>query len=327
MIKSVPRLPGYFVSDKGEVFRSSNGELLACKSVQTSPCGHRSVSVSSGVKKKRYQIHRLVLEAFVGECPDGMQCRHLNDVAWDNRLENLKWGTPKENGEDRVRNGKSIWGERHHKSRFSSENVVEMRKLWNEGKTVDDIRDIFGGSRASIYFACCGKTWKNLESKDSLPFKKFEALYKREIVAFDESKPLDEWLSDDRCSIKDLKLIHKRLKKGWCPERAMTQPLESLIEIFGESKTLKEWSKDPRCKATYNAITRRMRHGADAITAITSDWYVKPTTKKKKPPNLTKGQIAQILSMISDGRRYSDIGKEFGVTKSAIGKIKERMSM
>ena len=41
-------------------------------------------------------VHRLVLEAFVGPCPEGMCCRHFPDRdPSNNKLENLSWGTKK----------------------------------------------------------------------------------------------------------------------------------------------------------------------------------------------------------------------------------------
>jgi hypothetical protein len=47
-------------------------------------------------------VHRLVLEAFVGPCPIGMQCRHFPDPNPANcNLKNLQWGTPMENTEDK----------------------------------------------------------------------------------------------------------------------------------------------------------------------------------------------------------------------------------
>lgn len=38
-------------------------------------------------------VATLVLETFVGPCPEGMKAIHINGDAEDNRLENLKWGT------------------------------------------------------------------------------------------------------------------------------------------------------------------------------------------------------------------------------------------
>jgi len=47
---------------------------------------------------KNYKMHRLVCEAFHGPSPEGKPVViHLNENALDNRPENLKWGTQKEN--------------------------------------------------------------------------------------------------------------------------------------------------------------------------------------------------------------------------------------
>lgn len=57
--------------------------------------------------RRTFHVHRLVLLAFVGPMPTGMQTRHLNGNATDNRLDNLAYGTPTENGADRKLHGTS----------------------------------------------------------------------------------------------------------------------------------------------------------------------------------------------------------------------------
>lgn len=54
---------------------------------------------------RTFRVHRLVGEAFLGPMPDGLQTRHLNGVRRDNRVENLRYGTPSENAQDSVRHG------------------------------------------------------------------------------------------------------------------------------------------------------------------------------------------------------------------------------
>jgi hypothetical protein len=49
-------------------------------------------------KGKNYKIHRLICEAFHGKPPfKKAVVIHINEDALDNRAENLKWGTQKEN--------------------------------------------------------------------------------------------------------------------------------------------------------------------------------------------------------------------------------------
>jgi len=43
------------------------------------------------------KVHQLVCEAFHGPCPPGMETLHLDENGLNNRAENLRWGTRKEN--------------------------------------------------------------------------------------------------------------------------------------------------------------------------------------------------------------------------------------
>jgi hypothetical protein len=62
------------------------------------------ITYSDGTVKKK-SVHHLVLEAFVGPCPPGLQTLHRDDDKKNNRLDNLIWGTPKQNRADMHKNG------------------------------------------------------------------------------------------------------------------------------------------------------------------------------------------------------------------------------
>ncbi len=101
----IPGHDGYSVSDIGEVMsfkRSRAGKLL--RQIPATG-GYRVVKLGNANNPKR--IHRLVLEAFVGPCPEGMEACHNNDVRQDNRLENLRWDTRSANHIDAVSNGRN----------------------------------------------------------------------------------------------------------------------------------------------------------------------------------------------------------------------------
>lgn len=56
--------------------------------------GYRNVTINY----TSYQVHRLVLETFVGFAPEGKpQADHINRVRDDNRVENLRWVSRSEN--------------------------------------------------------------------------------------------------------------------------------------------------------------------------------------------------------------------------------------
>lgn len=67
--------------------------------------GYDMVSLRDGGRDRYVSVHTIVLEAFVGPRPEGKLCRHLNGDPTDNRLENLRWGTQKENAQDSILHG------------------------------------------------------------------------------------------------------------------------------------------------------------------------------------------------------------------------------
>ena len=67
--------------------------------------GHLSVALHDH-HRKSYGIHQLVMLAFCGEPPMGMEVCHNNCNGSDNHLENLRYDTRTENMIDAYKNGK-----------------------------------------------------------------------------------------------------------------------------------------------------------------------------------------------------------------------------
>lgn len=80
----------YEVSDMGNVRNKRTGRILKPEVVHN---GYLRVTIG----KKRYRIHRLVYETFVGPIPEGYQIDHINEKRQDNRLVNLQVLTQAEN--------------------------------------------------------------------------------------------------------------------------------------------------------------------------------------------------------------------------------------
>ena len=52
--------------------------------------------------QKSLYIHTLVAKVFIGERPDGLVIRHLDGNKYNNRVDNLSYGTVQQNHEDVV---------------------------------------------------------------------------------------------------------------------------------------------------------------------------------------------------------------------------------
>lgn len=58
---------------------------------------HQTIVLSFGNKKKHLKIHRLVAMAFIPNPENKPEVDHINTNVFDNRVENLRWVTSKEN--------------------------------------------------------------------------------------------------------------------------------------------------------------------------------------------------------------------------------------
>lgn len=103
--KDVVGFDGYEVSDLGRVrswfksggrgSRADKPRLLKLRPLKNYPYLRVGLTRDNRIHDKR--VHRLVLEAFVGPCPEGMECSHADDNKYNNRLVNLSWDTRENN--------------------------------------------------------------------------------------------------------------------------------------------------------------------------------------------------------------------------------------
>ena len=98
-----------------------------------------------------YLVARLVLEAFVGPCPEGMECCHEDDNFRNNCLGNLRWDTHLNNLKDRDRNGRTARGDRHgSRSRLTDDQFTKVRELLSSGYSQRRVARMFGVSNCCI---------------------------------------------------------------------------------------------------------------------------------------------------------------------------------
>ena len=55
--------------------------------------GYAQIDLLKDGKRIKMLVHKAVMLAFVGECPDGCEVNHINEDKTDNRLENLEYIT------------------------------------------------------------------------------------------------------------------------------------------------------------------------------------------------------------------------------------------
>ena len=93
-----------------------------------------AVVLSKGNVRNMQLVAHLVAAAFLGPS-NGLQVLHKNDVTTDDRLENLRYGTHAENMQDKVLNGRSLRGAKHHKAKLTEDQARSIKLRSQEEKT------------------------------------------------------------------------------------------------------------------------------------------------------------------------------------------------
>lgn len=124
--------------------------------------GYRRVTMGD----EQRQVSHLVAEAFVGPRPAGHEVCHLNGIQDDDRPENLAYGTPRENAQQRAAHGTTARGEICGPSKLTEDAVREIRRVGNGHS--DKLAKKFGVSTSAVRRVLQGNTWAHVSS-NSLP--------------------------------------------------------------------------------------------------------------------------------------------------------------
>lgn len=176
--RDVVGFPGYRVGDDGSIWsRWRNGGNDRAGQVLTDTwhrlkgwidkrrgksTGYVKVGLMREGQLYRLRVHRIVLEAFVGPCPEGMESRHLDDDKENNALSNLLWGTQEENAQDRLKNNITLTGERHPRAKLKFAQIPEVRFMLDNGVPRRQIAAHFKVSKGAIDSINRGDTWKEV---------------------------------------------------------------------------------------------------------------------------------------------------------------------
>jgi hypothetical protein len=128
------------------------------------------------INKKSKTASRVAYELSFGKIPEG-EGYHGNVVmhTCDNRFccnpKHLILGTQKENNKDRdnknrIKNRKK--GEENHHSRFTKNEVLQIKKYLKMGKSLKSVSEIFGCSKSAIAHIRHGRVW-NWLNEENLP--------------------------------------------------------------------------------------------------------------------------------------------------------------
>lgn len=149
--KAIPEFPGYEVSALGRVrsCRKNQDPPMILKPYPDKQNYFKYCLYKDG-KPHYLKAHQLVLFAFVGPCPPGMQACHNDGNPTKNFLNNLRWDTCKNNHADKLTHGTDGKGDKNNMAKLTEEKVIEIRKLSSQGYSGRHLAKLFSVSTATI---------------------------------------------------------------------------------------------------------------------------------------------------------------------------------
>lgn len=165
----------YQVSNYGRIKsleRIDNNNHLVKEKIlkqKTTKYGYQQVGICKDKKQKRFQVHRLVANAFIPNPNNYPVVNHKDEVKTNNHVDNLEWCTVEYNCNYGTRNEKvskavsgknnyqfGKFGKEHHRSK----QVIQLTLSNEVVKTWDSMMDIkreLGYNNAHISSCCKGK--------------------------------------------------------------------------------------------------------------------------------------------------------------------------
>lgn len=164
-VRAVAFAPGFFVTADGRLIRASM--FRGIRFVQPWHGKRRNgkttkkfVIVVAGCPQRSVRTSRLVCLAFRGAPPDAAHNNacHRDDDPANDRVDNLYWGTSKDNIEDCLRNEGRSRGLTNARAR----RAIAMSR---DGMTVQSIAQHFGVADLTVRNLLSGRTWLHIEGE------------------------------------------------------------------------------------------------------------------------------------------------------------------
>ena len=167
--RDIAAAPGYQVSSLGRVrsldrevqtvagIRQYRGRILAPTRNQH---GHLKLPLRlSPGQTRMFYVHALVAECFLGPRLSGQEVAHNDGNCQNNALSNLRYATPVENAQDKVRHGTDRSREDHPAAKLTEEDVSQIRVRITRGDKQIDIARDYGISRTNVSAIATGRSW------------------------------------------------------------------------------------------------------------------------------------------------------------------------
>lgn len=155
--KEIPGWKMYMVSSHGNIKNTNTGHVLT----HTLRKGYHGVTLYDKERYKIIRVHALMIRVFENNFDASLVAAHLDGNKNNNHISNIKLVTQKENIRHKKLHGTMAIGEKNYNTRFTPEQVLEIKELIKNKKTNKlsnkKIANMYGVRRS---LPCLQRTWR-----------------------------------------------------------------------------------------------------------------------------------------------------------------------
>ena len=104
--KYIDGYENYIIFRTGKIYNQKKGIFM--KPTQNDR-GYMRIGLCKDGKQKHFQVHRLLALTFIPNPLNKPEVDHINRITDDNRIENLRWATKKENNQNKINNNEELY--------------------------------------------------------------------------------------------------------------------------------------------------------------------------------------------------------------------------
>lgn len=160
----------YSVSNLGRVRNEVSRNKHYAGLIRTGDANHDGylrLSLSADGGRRKVFVHRIVADAFLGQCPDGYEVNHKNGIKTDNAVSNLEYVSHKSNMHHALNTG--LWnpavaiGTKNFNAKLNPDAVRAIRNEYAHNIPLRVIAEKYGVTRTTIALVLQGRIWKHVK--------------------------------------------------------------------------------------------------------------------------------------------------------------------
>lgn len=149
---NIPFLEDYFISKNGRLWSryDKSGHITKDSwhrvKYNTSKQGYKFIQR----RGKIHYIHRLVAMVYIPNPENKAYVCHKDNNPCNNHIDNLYWGTPSENTQQCIRDGRGYIGDKNPRAKVKNIDREIIRRKFTLGSTINELTKEYNLSRSAI---------------------------------------------------------------------------------------------------------------------------------------------------------------------------------